>query len=85
MSLKWSDPRPGDAEVSHYDHVIAETPLGRILIEWKSWKEYDSPVATLPWGEMAFGVDLDDAKAQVQAAWDAKIEECEKLKSESIG
>ena len=81
MSLKWSDPRPGDGKVSSYDHVIAETPLGRILIEWKGWKEYDIRAATLPWGETVLGSDLAAAKSAVQSEWDAKIEECEKLKS----
>ena len=67
MTLKWSDPDP-ERRVSHYDHVIAETPLGRILIEWKSWKKYNSPVATLPWGELVYGGDLDPTSQTITAS-----------------
>lgn len=76
--LTWSEPMP-PSEDCPYDHVVAETPLGRIHIEWKSWKDYDGYVSTMPWGECRREVELtvivedtlDDAKAAVQAAWDA--------------
>ncbi len=71
--LKWSDPSPGKEGVSHYDHVIAETPLGEIKLEWKSWKEYDEPCGSMPWGEWIVGFTLEEAKSKAQAAWDAMI------------
>lgn len=40
--LDWHGPyKPGQNDIP-YDHVIAETPLGRISISWKSWKDYPS-------------------------------------------
>lgn len=74
MPLEWSEERSPNAE-SSYTHVVAETPLGKIVIEWKGWKEFDLPDAILPWGEHVCGSDLDDTKALVQAAWDAKATE----------
>lgn len=37
--MKWTEPKPPTRDVSFYDHVKLETPLGEIKIEWKSWKE----------------------------------------------
>lgn len=73
MTLKWSLAAPPTKGISHYDHIIAETPLGNITLEWKGWKDYDSPCAEMPWGEFIVGTDLDDAKQKVQAAWDKMI------------
>jgi hypothetical protein len=70
--LKWSEVSPPTDEC-RYTHVVSETPLGKITIEWKGWKEYDSPCATMPWGAFVVGSDLDDAKDRVQQAWDAAI------------
>lgn len=72
MPLTWSDPaKPNDD--SSYDHVIAETPLGRITLEWKSWKEYDSTCGHMPWGEFVCEPTVEDAKQSAQAAWDKMI------------
>jgi hypothetical protein len=71
--LQWSEPAPGKEGVSHYDHVIAETPLGQIKLEWKSWKEHDSPGGMMPWDEWVVGNTLDEAKADAQRAWDVMI------------
>lgn len=73
MPLEWSEERPPTKDVSHYDHVVAKTPLGDITLEWKSWKEWDSPCGTMPWGEFVIANDLADAKEAVQAAWDKMI------------
>jgi SH3-like domain-containing protein len=70
MPLIWTDPAPGKEGVSHYDHVIAETPLGRILLEWKSWKDHDDPCGHMPWDEFIVEATLDGTKAAVQDAWD---------------
>tara|TARA_B110000902_G_C13977026_1_gene463422 strand:+ start:242 stop:517 length:276 start_codon:yes stop_codon:yes gene_type:complete len=70
MPLIWTDPAPGKEGVSFYDHVIAETPLGNIMLEWKSWKEYDDPCGHMPWEEFIVEATLEDAKAAAQAAWD---------------
>lgn len=74
MGLEWSEPRPPTRGVSHYDHVIAPTPLGPITLEWKSWKEYDAPCGQMPWDEFIIGTDLDEAKQKAQAAWDRMVQ-----------
>lgn len=75
IQLQWSEERRPNDECS-YTHVLCETPLGKITIEWKGWKDYDQPCCTMPWGEFVSGSTLDEAKANVQAAWDKKIAEC---------
>ena len=39
--LNWTEPAKPKEGVSSYDHVMCDTPLGKAMIEWKSWK--DSP------------------------------------------
>lgn len=39
--LQWREPAPANEEI-RYDHVIAQTPFGRILITWKGWKSHSS-------------------------------------------
>lgn len=41
-NIEWTKPKPPTKGVSHYDHTICITPLGRLIIEWKSWKERPS-------------------------------------------
>lgn len=63
--LEWCEPREG-TEAIRYDHVIAETAIGRILITWKSWKDYPSyDIEEIPWGDGAgfYGYSsLEEAK-----------------------
>ena len=79
--LIWSEPMPPSKDCP-YDHVVAETPLGPIRIEWKSWKRYDARCAEMPWGEFCSAEGLDDAKTAVQAAWDRKVAEMVPLASQ---
>lgn len=72
MPLKWSDPMPPDAR-HPYDRVEAATPIGRIVIEWKGWKDDASPDGEMPWGEGFWATDLDEAKTKAQALWDARM------------
>lgn len=87
--LNWSEERSANKEI-YYNHVIAETPLGRFLVTWKGWKDYpDFAIDETPfcdssgnpiWGGCA--VDLEDAK---QICWDlyrSKIDECLEEESE---
>lgn len=69
MPLVWSEEQQPN-EKSSYTHVVSDTPLGSLLIEWKGWKHYDSPMCETPWGQFIAGNDVGDAKAQVQKAWD---------------
>jgi hypothetical protein len=66
------------SEACRYDHCIAETPFGRFLITWKSWKEYDDPtVDETPWGDWyaAFN-SVDDAKAACQQGMNERLTRC---------
>ena len=83
MPLKWSDPAPPKKGVSFYDHVIADTPLGPILLEWKSWKDHDPPCGQMPWGahrcdSFVIGDTLEKAKDRAQLAWDGMVNEMAK-------
>lgn len=49
VRLVWSDPAK-PCEECRYDHTIAETPFGRFLLTWKSWKSE-------PWQDMGLGFD----------------------------
>ena len=84
--LKWSERRDPDRDCS-YNHVVAETPLGEIYVEWRGWKNYDTPTAHMPWVDMGDGFvhgdDIEDAKKKVQASWDAMAQRMAALSSTS--
>jgi hypothetical protein len=75
--LVWSEPAPPNEDVS-YDHTIAETPFGRIVIAWKGWKAFDSRDAIeTPWeGYGGSFLDLDEAKQAMQLKFEQLINEC---------
>lgn len=53
--LSWSDPAEPKEKGCHYNHTIAETPFGRLLLTWKGWK--DDPgfgFDETPWGEVEY-------------------------------
>lgn len=83
MPIQWSEERPPNKECS-YDHVVAETPLGQLFIEWKGWKDYPSPTCELPWGEMTFGNTVEDAKKEVQVAWNSMVLAVSQLVSKEV-
>jgi hypothetical protein len=60
--LRWSENAGPTPNVSYYDHTICKTPIGRFIIEWKSWKS--SPSYDLMFDEEWIGVGntLDEAK-----------------------
>lgn len=60
--MKWTEPRKPTEGVSFYDHVIAETPIGRMIIEWKSWKDNDDYCVMLNNEWVGIEYDLDKAK-----------------------
>jgi hypothetical protein len=78
--LQWSENMPASKEC-RYDHCIAQTPFGRFLITWKSWKEYDSPtVDETPWSVWGgFFNSVDEAKAACQREFDKRLEACTTL------
>ena len=60
--MKWTEPKKATEGVSFYDHVIAETPIGRMIIEWKSWKDNDDYSVMLGNEWIGVGFDLEEAK-----------------------
>ena len=60
--MKWTEPKEPTDGVSFYDHVIAETPIGKMMIEWKSWKDNDDYSVMLDNEWIGVGFDLEEAK-----------------------
>ena len=60
--MKWTEPKKPTDGVSFYDHTIAETPIGRMIIEWKSWKESPSYDVMLDNEWIGVDYDLESAK-----------------------
>ena len=80
--MAWTEPSKAKEGVSHYDHVILETPIGKLIIEWKSWKDNDSydiifDNTTYVGSEM----DLDSAKKLAETFIRNKSEELTKFVS----
>ena len=73
--MEWKKCKCGENGIS-YDHSIAETPFGRFVIAWKSWKEFDS-YDTL---ESPFNDYLCVNEYSLEAAQ----KECERIYSEAI-
>ncbi len=78
--LNWSYPLTPTPEI-RYDHVIAPTPFGRIVIIWKGWKEHDLPcIYEFPGRELATeSVTLEAAKNLAQEFFDRLVAECAPL------
>lgn len=60
--MKWSEECKPDAIVSHYNHIITETPIGKMMIEWKGWKENPSYDVMLNDAWIGVEYDLESAK-----------------------
>lgn len=76
--LEWSKIFAPNEEI-RYTHVISETPFGRFLITWKSWKDDPSyDVDETPWGEGIYtsGQSLELAKERCETEWNELLKEC---------
>jgi len=60
--MNWTENKPATEGVSHYDHTILESPIGKFIIEWKSWKEVPSYDVMLNDDWVGSEYDLEDAK-----------------------
>jgi hypothetical protein len=60
--MNWTDQKPPIKGESYYDHVKLETPIGWIIIEWKSWKESPSYEIMINDNWIGAEYSLDDAK-----------------------
>ena len=77
ISLIWTENR-APCEECTYDHCMTETPFGKFLITWKSWKKHDDYcIDETPWGDWYKACfSLDEAKQECQNAFTAKILMC---------
>lgn len=79
--LQWSKPAPANDEI-HYDHVIAQTPFGRILITWKSWKDQPKfDIEEMPGDEYSPGLP---AASSLEAAKEVALERYYQRLRESV-
>ena len=79
--MNWTEPQKPKEGVSYYDHVILETPIGRGIIEWKSWKESDSYSITIGNDYVGEGCDLVEAKELAKTYLKSKYNELGQLLS----
>lgn len=64
--------------VSHYTHITLETPLGKAILEWKSWKDYHS------YSVIIGGVYISEEHGTLEEAKEKVREYLEKKKEELI-
>lgn len=60
--MNWSENMPPINGKSYYDHTTLESPIGQIIIEWKSWKESPGYDVMINGDWIGFEYDLDNAK-----------------------
>ena len=63
--LQWSNNRE-PCEKCRYNHVVADSGLGEILIAWKGWKEFDSYTAYVNGEHLGDATNLVKAKLMVE-------------------
>jgi hypothetical protein len=68
----WTQPEEPNSD-SHYDHVMCDTPLGKAIIEWKSWKESDSYSLTVGDEYVCQSDSLDEAKEALILHFQSKV------------
>lgn len=72
--LVWTEYEP--SEECRYNHSIAETPFGRILITWKGWKEFDTRMIEEFCGSVG---PLDAYVSLLEAQNEAELRYCETI------
>lgn len=62
--MMWSDISKPTEGVSFYDYTYLDTPIGRVMVEWKSWKESPDYSVSLKTEDVYIGTafDLESAK-----------------------
>ena len=69
-----SDPTEG---VSFFTHTICESPIGRIIIEWRGWRELPDDYDVSINGDIfiSYSVTLEDAKEKAKEYLENKYNE----------
>lgn len=70
--LEWAEPASPN-EFCSYDHCSAASSLGVYQIEWKSWKDYDSPALYRGGDYLSSSISVEAAKVAAQADFEARI------------
>ena len=60
--MKWTENKPPTEGISFYNHTITETPIGKIIIEWKGWKDQPSYDIMIDGEWIGVEYELTDAK-----------------------
>lgn len=60
--MHWSEIYTPNESVSRYNHTFLKTPLGEMIIEWKSWKTEPSYDLTVNGDYICSESSLDEAK-----------------------
>lgn len=60
--MEWSVINPPTSGKSHYNHITSKTPLGEVIIEWKSWKTNPSYDIQINNEWIGCKYDMDEAK-----------------------
>ena len=77
--MNWTEQKPPTEGVSFYDHVSLETPLGLIMIEWKSWKDSPSYDIMIDGNWLGVEYDLGTAKCKAIQFLKSKLDELNKF------
>ena len=59
--LVWSNEHEANESI-RYNHVLADSPLGKFSIEWKGWKDHDSYCIYVDGYYLDYANNLDEAK-----------------------
>ena len=60
--MKWTENKPPTEGISFYHHTTCETPIGKMTIEWKGWKDQPSYDLMLEGEWIGVEYDLDLTK-----------------------
>lgn len=83
--LAWSEDKQPN-EYCPYNHAVAQTPFGRILITWKGWKEdVGAYVEEFPGGYQGpYAPDVAQTKVEVEREWERLLRLCYNHETEGV-
>jgi hypothetical protein len=66
LKMNWTTLNKANKTISNYDHIICDIPLGKCVIEWKSWKDNPSYDISVNGEWIAVEYDLETAKEKTR-------------------
>lgn len=76
--LKWSEEYEANEDI-RYNHVLADSPIGKFSIEWKGWKENDVMTIYLDEHYLDCADTLEKAKEAVDIYLISKTDQLNRL------